>query len=176
MWEPSVLFWKERCSLFRRRPPGIRMKKGFTLFEVMVVLAVMAISMALFYSTLMINWTGFEKTLSHMELQLDADTVSEMMSFDSRYAKSFAVGTTQKAITLVFPDNSTVIYRLLSSGVIERQRDYSVTSVSTYLKYADSFIRAEGNTINYSFVFHDFIFGQEVQLLSETKVNPRNRV
>ena len=174
IWERSTLFCKARFNTRVCCLNILRVRRGFTLWEVMVVLAIMAIGMGIFYTTLMINWTSFEKNLSYMELQLDADIVLEMMSADVRYAKGFVVGITQKDMTLTFPDNSTAIYQLLPDGRIEKQRGAASTTISAYLKYNESFIRRDGNNIEYDFVFHDFIFGQEVQLRDGSQVYPRN--
>ncbi len=152
------------------------MKRGFSLVELLIVLIIIGIGIAMFYSTLYVNWTSFEKQVSSIDLQMEADKISEVISDDGRYAKTFSVLSGGKQAHFEFPDSTTVDYFLTPQGQIQRSLNGAAAyNVSEFVDYNNSLFKMSNSCLVGDIALSDIVFGQKTQLSFSVQVFPRNQ-
>ena len=155
----------------------MKMKKGFTLIEIVTVLAIISIGIGLFYSIFYLNWSSFEKQIALVDLGQEADRIMETISLDGRVVTEIHVEADNKTATLTLRDLEgnivdTITYAITGRGQIQRNDQI----LSENIQFADSFFRREGNSLVVELLLIDDVFGQSVQLPVQTQIFPRNSV
>ena len=151
------------------------MKKGFTLIEIVVVLAIIGIAIGLFYSIFYLNWSSFEKQLALVDLGQEADKIMEMISLDGRLVTNIQVSEGNKITTLTLMDLEgniidIITYTITEKGQIQRNEEV----LSENIEFDDSLFRRVGSSLVVELLLQDYVFGQDVQLPIETQIFPRN--
>lgn len=147
-------------------------KQGFTLVELITVLAIIGIGMALFYSTLFVNWVSLEKQLSLIDLQMEADKIIEMLSFDGKFAQQFTATGSQ--VTFSYPSSSPITYTITSAGELEKTDASGTSVISEYIDNTNSSFVQAGNSLQVNLTLNDFVLGKRVELEVFTQICPRN--
>lgn len=152
------------------------MKRGFTIVEIITVLAIIGIGMGLFYSVFFVNWSSFEKQLTLIDLQMEADNIIEMLSFDAKFARQFTV-TNGKQIDFSFCDptnNTPLTYALTTPGEIQKTQGSTTQVISEYIDYNNSSFTRTGDYLQVDLRLRDDVLGREVELDISTQISPRN--
>ena len=159
-----------------RRKKSLMSMAGFTLVEIIAVLAIIGIGISLFYTVLYVNWTSFEKQLSLIDLQMEADMILERIVFDGKVANQFAVTPDQKSVTLSFLDGTNTIYTLTPAGGITQFDSVrgSVFTIAQNIDYNQSSFQSQGNYFNTTLVSVADVLGRRVELNVATQIMPRN--
>lgn len=155
----------------------MKTKRGFSLIEIVTVLAVMGIGMGLFYSIFYLNWSSFEKQLALANLGQEADRIMETISLDGRLVTEIHVAENNKTVTLTLRDLEgeivdTIIYTITGGGQIQRNDQV----LSENIEFSDSIFRRVGSSLVVELLLRDDVFGQNVQLPVQTQIFPRNSV
>lgn len=152
------------------------MKRGFTLVEIITVLLIMSIGIGLFYLVLYTNWISFEKQLSLIDLQMEADLILDRIAFDGKFASQFTVAADQKNIILSFLDGSSVTYTLTSTGQITRTDSNSGSAfvMARNIDFTPSSFQTRGSYFEITLVLTDDVLGSRVALNVATQIMPRN--
>lgn len=159
-----------------RRKKSLMSLAGFTLVEIIAVLAIIGIGIGLFYTVLYVNWTSFEQQLSLIDLQMEADMILERIVFDGKFANQFAVTSDQKSVTLSFLDGTNVIYTLTPTGGITRfdSGSGSLFVIAQNIDFTPSSFQSQGNYLQTTLTFVADILGNRVELNVATQIMPRN--
>lgn len=153
------------------------MRGGFTLVELITVLVIIGIGIGLFYAVLFVNWNAYETHLTLIDLQMDADTIIEMISFDGKYARQITVSGNWKSVTFQFPDPAAepaITYSFIMPNQLQKTVSSNTAVISSYVVFADSSFRPLGNLLEVNLVLADAVFGKKVRLRDTTQIFPRN--
>jgi len=103
---------------------GCSKKKGFTLTEIVTVLAIIGISSVVFFQTFIFNWSAFEREVTRIDLDLEANQIIEQISFDIRVAAGKTISAGGNTLQLIYSSGNQATYRFLfnpASGENELQ-------------------------------------------------------
>jgi len=145
-------------------------KRSFTLVELVTVLAIIGVSMGLFYSVFFLNWVSFIKETVLNDLVLEMDRVLETLSLDVKMAERLEVLDNNNFI-LTLPNNHQIEYRLLPEGIIQRNGQNLVE----FLNPEHSFFQVMGRSLVVELLFEDDVLGQRIQLPARTQIFLRNQ-
>lgn len=148
---------------------------GFTLVEMLTVLAVIGIGMGLFYSVFYLNWSSFEKQLALIDLGQEANRIIETISFDGRIISDIDVAEDSKTVNLTSRDLdgnilSSITYVITGQGQICRDGQI----LSENIEFDNSSFTKVGNSLVVELLLTDDVFGQGVQLPVKTQIFARN--
>jgi len=158
-------------------------KRAFSLVELIVVLAIIGIGIGMFYSTLFVNWTSFEKQTSLIDLQMEADKITELISNDGKNAQEIKVAPGGKQVTFCYSEPVTctpsIKYQLTGTGgvpgKIERLLDAGTpTEISKYIDVGNSNFSEANSCLDVYLLLFDTVFGDRIELRVSTQVFPRN--
>jgi prepilin-type N-terminal cleavage/methylation domain-containing protein len=145
-------------------------KRSFTLVELVTVLAIIGVSMGLFYSVFFLNWVSFIKETVLNDLVLEMDRVLETLSLDVKMAERLEVLDNNNFI-LTLPNNHRIEYRLLPEGIIQRNGQ----NLAEFLNPEHSFFQVMGRSLVVELLFEDDVLGQRIQLPARTQIFLRNQ-
>ena len=163
-----------------------KLKKIFTLIELVVVLAIIGIGASLFYSVFLLNWISFESQIAQANLWQEAQLALQKISFDVRVAKEIDI--TNKSITLTFPDNSTLIYTITPSGELQRIQTETISVISDKIDYNSSCFHFESEdcsveetadnvkSLKIFLTLSENVFNREIKVTTSTQIFCRNRL
>lgn len=152
-----------------------RLHSAFTLVESVVVLAILSITIALFYSLFVVNWIALERQISLVDLEAQADMILERMSAEAQPAASFTVAGDGKAITLTLLDATNIVYTLANGGTLTRSDSVGNMLLAQNVDYAASSFTNQGNYFEANLTFNADVMGNNVVLNVATQVIPRNQ-
>jgi len=144
---------------------------GFTLVELITVIAILGIGMGLFYSIFYLNWTSFEKQLTLNDLVQEADRIMERISFEVKGAYQIDVSD-DKTVSLTYANGAIVSYTINDQGQILRNNQI----LSEYINSNSSSFAEVSNSLVVELLLEDDVLGQVVQLPVETQIFKRNRL
>ncbi|MBP7217245.1 MAG: prepilin-type N-terminal cleavage/methylation domain-containing protein [Candidatus Omnitrophica bacterium] len=157
------------------------MRRAFSLFELVVVIIIIGIGIAMFYSTLLTNWAAYEKRVSDIDLQMEGDRIVEFISNDAKSAREIRVTPDGKQVTLCYSSDcaTATIFRITGADRVERSTDggATYTEISRYLNTNRSIFSMVGNRLNrleVNLLLRDIVFGETVNLTVTTQIFPRN--
>ena len=155
------------------------MKRAFTLVEMVTVLAIIGIGAALLYAIFFLNLASFEKQLSLIDLQMDADKIIEILSFDCKRANTVDVSADGKQVDFAFPEpgtNPPVSYLFTdapSPGILRRISGVD-SVISQNIDYANSSFSRQGDSLTIDLLLEDNVFRRGMTVRVETLILPRN--
>lgn len=167
-------------------------RRGFSLIEMVTVLAVVGTLVGVIYSVFITNGQNFQDQITRADLLQEANLIFEQMTDDARAAKRFDIntGTTdggdqQKSVAIIDFDDNEVRYVIteLSADrtIIERQpigddpdnlppaqllSDQVVIDTSDFV--------ADGNSLTINLALASNTFHRQVQVLASTEIYSRN--
>ena len=152
------------------------MKRSFSLVELIVVVAIVGIGIGLFYSVLVVNWVSLEKQVSLVDLQMEADKISEAISADGRLARLITITGAGKNVLFSLPADlgPTVTYSIAANGEISKDSGSGSYVISRYLDYNSCSFAREGNALLANLSLVDDVFGQRLRLAVSIRIFPRN--
>lgn len=151
--------------------------RGFSLVEIVTVLAVIGIGIGLFYSVFFLNWSLFEKQLTLVDLGQEADRIMEMISFDARVANQINVSPDKRTATFIFRDiNGNIVNIITYTLILPDQIQRGNQILSENIDFADSSFEEVGNSLVVELLLEDDVFGQSVNLPVKTQVFSRRTV
>lgn len=159
--------------------PICKMKKGFTIVEMVVVLAILGVGIGLFYSIFYVNWSATEQNLRLIDLQEDADSIIENISFDAKFAESFVVSANGKSVVLSYSDPIAypdITYTFnVNSQIVKTVAGSPLTKViSERMDFNGSSFENVGNFLRINLLLFDDIFGRRIEFRVTTQLFPRN--
>ena len=149
-------------------------KKGFTLAEILTVLAIIGVGIVLFYFVFFLNWMNLEKEFTRVELQQDFYDLIEKISFDVRPAKDVVINSSHD-INIIYPQTPSVTYIITPQGHLIRQDSSTTQTLYTNVDYnKSSFKRAPNSTaLIVTLVLEDKVFGEEIEYGMPLRIWPR---
>ena len=115
---------------------------GFTLVEMLSVIAITMIMGSLFYTTFIMNWQGLDDGLNQTELWTEADMIADDMTYYGRAGKQFDVSSDSKSVTIIYPDLAqNISYTITSTptgGQLARVTASGETVLSYYVSYPNT--------------------------------------
>src|SRR5277367_2658279 len=100
-------------------------KKGFTLAEMVVVLAVIGIFISFFYTLFFLNWGACEQLIARADLGQDMDATIDQIELDGRLAHDIVVTNTNNSSQAVFNNSAGVpisTYTMSNNGQLTMTR------------------------------------------------------
>ncbi|MDD5449487.1 MAG: prepilin-type N-terminal cleavage/methylation domain-containing protein [Candidatus Omnitrophica bacterium] len=149
-------------------------RRGITLVEIAVVLAIIGIGLVLFYSVCFMNWMSLEQQMSVVDLQMEADIIVSMISNDAKLSRQIIVDPSGKAVTFNYPvfdpPVGTIVYSLTPQGQITRND----TVISSYIDFNNSSFAKDSSALVVNLLLTGASFGRRLELPVSTEVYPRN--
>ncbi len=156
----------------------LKTKKGFSLVEIVTVVAILGISIGIFYTVFFMNWESFESFIARADLSQELDEMVDKVVYDGRFAKQVNVNQSSniKQAAFIDPDGKLLgVYTIKDTGefVISRtgQNDYTA---STRVDFTNSNFNRQGKSFLLTLALKDQVLGHPVTLSSATEIYPRN--
>jgi len=158
-------------------------KNGFSIVEIITVLAIIGVFIAFFYTLLFLNWEACNRFLAQADFGQDMDTAIDAIANDARLSKDFNISNTASSVQVVFNDvneNPISTYVMYSNGeMTETRPGLSSVILTENLNYANSnFVSSAINpgnlVVNISMIDQNQLFGHPIILNSQTELYPRN--
>ena len=155
-----------------------RVRRAFSLVEMIVVLLIMGIGMAMFFSTLHINWVAYDSELIRLDLQQQADQISSLLAADVRGGEAnFTVPNSQQ-VNISYPSDlilDPVSYSISANGELTRTEGSTSTTLSNNVDTVNSSFSIDSiNCLVIDMRLAQNSLGQEVNLSVSDKFFPRN--
>ena len=155
----------------------MRRKGGFTLVELIAVLAIIGTGASLFFSTFLLNWEYFEKEVARVNLQQEVTEILAKLCSEVRFAQSVDISADSKTLTIFYPTGNSIVYTFTSSGQLQRTEDTTTTIVCENIDYNNSsFTQGDSNSLIINLKLKEDVFGESVDILVSTQLFPRNSV
>jgi len=155
----------------------MRRKVGFTLVELIAVLAIIGTGASLFFSTFLLNWEYFEKEVVRVNLQQEATEILAKLCSEVRFAQSVDISADSKTLTISYPTGNSIVYTFTSSGQLQRTEGTTTTIVCEDIDYNNSsFTQGDSNSLIINLKLIEDVFGESVNIVVSTQLFPRNSV
>ncbi len=153
---------------------GMR-KRGFTLVELVTVVAIIGISSAIFFSVFLLNWTALDGDIERTNLWQDANEIIDRISLDVRIATAIDVSADGKTLTLT-QGGGDVVYSFTSDGRCLYTSDATTEVLSEDVNYDGSlFEENEAHTsVTVTLDLQKDVLGRNVEVATSTEVYSRN--
>ena len=151
--------------------------KGFTLVEIVMVLAILGVAMLSFYTVFFMNWQAFDSTVSQADFNQDLDGIVDRIALDGRHAAQIILTNTATTQQAAFVDiNSTMLgtYTLQNNGVLTLTTPNGNQVLSDKLDFNNSNFSQQGKSILVKLTLTNSVFGRPVNLTSSTEIFQRN--
>lgn len=150
------------------------LKRGFTLVEIITVLAIIGVGIGLFYSVFLLNWFSYDREIVFTNLWTEMSEIIQRISFDARFANNMNL-VNDKEVIFSFFENSSVTYTMTPAGILQRVDDGGISTIlSQNLLYSNSSFVIEGGYLKMNLTLVDKTFRGDVVVKTSTKVCPRN--
>lgn len=152
-----------------------RLKYGFSLVELITVLAILGTGLSVFYSVFFINWSSLEEQIRMVDLQMDADRIIETVAFDSKIAKGIVVDNTGKLATINFLSGNSVNYSFTPQGNFMREFNATTTVISNNIDFTNSSFVQDIDSLLVNLTLMDNVLGRRrIELEVSSRFFPRN--
>ncbi|OPX30935.1 MAG: hypothetical protein B1H08_00190 [Candidatus Omnitrophica bacterium 4484_171] len=152
--------------------------KAFTLIEIITVVAIIGITSALFYVTFLLNWAGFYNQISRVNLWQDANDIIDDVSSCGKLARSAAVSSNHKVLTLNLPDGTSSVYSIISGspyGWLQKAAGGTTKILSKNIGYTDSSFDATTYSFIINLALKDKVFNRNIDVKTSTEICFRNQ-
>ncbi len=172
------------AAVCRGRKMAIRKNNaGFTLMEMVVVLAILGTAIASFHGIFINNWTALDTFSVRANLSQEMDDIVDTISYDARNAQRglMDIATDQKSVVFSTPNLSlwtTASYTMAQDGTLTMVRstadgDVQTRILSRNVDYANSTFNNNSNfTINLELT--NDVFGRPITIDTSTEIFARN--
>ncbi len=157
-------------------------QQGFTLVEMMAVLAIVGVLIGVFYLVWLSNWEMMENQMARADLWDEARDIIERISFDSRQSRRIVLaGVGTALVTVNLQDRlgaSLAMYRFSNTGQVDYRRapNQNFIPLSVNLDLANSQIVQPGNFSLYlKLSMVDRAFNQPIRIEAASEMVPRNQ-
>jgi prepilin-type N-terminal cleavage/methylation domain-containing protein len=148
-------------------------KKGLTIMELLVVVAIVGIVSALFYSVFYLNWFSFDRCVTRINLCEEARIIADRVSFQVRSAKDINL-VNNKSVVLEFVDGSSTTYTITDSGQFQVTDAGNSFVLSSKVDFQVSYFRLDFSALVFYLVLKDEVFGKPIEVKTVVEVMPRN--
>ena len=152
--------------------------KAFTLIEIITVVAIIGITSALFYVTFLLNWAGFYNQISRVNLWQDANDIIDDVSSCGKLARSAAVSSNHKVLTLNLPDGTSSVYSIISGspyGWLQKAAGGTTKILSKNIGFTDSSFDATTYSFIINLALKDKVFNRNIDVKTSTEICLRNQ-
>lgn len=150
---------------------------GFTLVEMVTVLAILGIAIGMFYTTWMLTWESVENHNTRADLLYDGYLIMERVTDGGRLASQIDVTLGQKQVA--FSDNTGVVfetYTMTADGnlTLNRPPPAAPRVLSVLVDFDNSLFREDGNGLLVDLTLKDNPFSGDISVNVATEIYPRN--
>lgn len=165
-----------RCVCVVKKKRRVCDRRGVTLVELMTVMAILAVSVGMFYTVWFSNWRTFDHHTAVADLWSDANEIAEQMSMDGRAASQITVAVGQKSVDFVNAlGNTYATYQITAAGDFTITRGAAVTTVTDRIDFANSNFIQQGSALQTDLILVDEeVLGDDVSINAQMEVFPRN--
>lgn len=149
-------------------------KKAFTLIELIVVVLILGIGTAMFYSVLSMNWIASEQHITRSDIWQELNTIVETANADGRKSNAMTVSN---PFSLVFLDNNGAViatYTITAGGLIQRDTGAGPVTLSEKVDQTNSSFVTSGRSVIMTLVLQGDVMGDPVQARTSVEIFPRN--
>lgn len=154
-------------------------KNSFTLVELLVVLGIIGVGIAIFYSIFFINWFAYEMELTLIYLQEQADRIFTVLEQDIMEATQFTLADNHN-VTIFYPDSFVpprpdVSYSIndITGDLIRTEEDTSVT-LSSDLDSSSIFQQGNWDSFIFNLTLAHGVLGRNISFATEREISFRN--
>ncbi len=156
----------------------IRAKKGFTLTEIVVVVLIFGVSVGLFNTIFINNWSAYEDRIARANLWNQANQFFEDLSLEARNSKTIEVTTTatNKSIILTNAGDDPIVttFTLTDTGTLSRLKSATTKTFSTQAVFLKSAFTKNTKNLNVDLQLSDTVLGRAIHINASTEVLLRN--
>ena len=156
-------------------------QSGFTLIEMMTVLAMITVGIALFYSVFILNWQAFDHHITRSNLWQEMDLIVDNLTLEGRLSRQINVSVDSSAQTVTFVDAAGLtmaVYSMQNTGQFLISKGVNVETVSQHLDFTNSSFKKTdaglGRGLVITLALKDDVMGQAINITTSTEVYPRN--
>lgn len=154
-------------------------QKGFSLVELVTVLAIVGVVSGILYTVFFMNWQAFDMNIAQADLGAEYEQAVETIVNDSRFARQINVtkAATNYSATFIGQDGLNFgTYTIKNNGQLTLKRSDTSPEIvlTSKLDYAQSEFKKNGSALRMTLAFTDQVFTRPVSLKSSVDVYPRN--
>ena len=166
---------KERVIIKRLKKMS-RSRSGFSLIEMITVLAILGTTVGVFYTTWMTNWKSVEEHQARANLWYDSSQIIDSLTRDGRVASQIVVQDVGKTVVLQDKDGVTlVIYAITGAGEMRLISPVAGLSIlSTSVDPVLSNFEKIGFSLKLNLFLEETVLSGLVQIQTSAEVYPRN--
>lgn len=159
-----------------RNPVGLtKQTAGFTFFEMICAIAIIGVTIGMFYSVFLSNWTVMENYSIRAYLWQEMDAAVDAVTADAREAARIDVSADQKTATFYDQDNNPFVVYVLGADRSFIQRRAGVDRVLTnFLTFDQSLFTKRGRSMIVHLNLNDDVLNRGVGIGTSTEIYPRN--
>ncbi len=139
----------------------LRKKKGFSLIEMVTVLAIITVSMGIFYRVFFLNWEAFDTFIARADLSQELDEMIDKITYDGRFSKQITLTSTPTVKQAAFfdPDGNLIgTYSIKNTGEFVINRGTDDYTASTKIDFTNSHFDKRGKSVLVTLALTDRIF------------------
>lgn len=168
---------KKECSIKIKIKKLLLAHCGFSLVEMLSVLAILGVAAGIFHTTWMTNWKSVEEHQARADLWYDSNQIIEQLTSDGRFAWRVNVEDFGKTVSL--SNRSGTIYATYMITDIGEMRvikpDEDDLILSTRVNVDLSVFERTGFSLRLSLFLEDSVLSGLVTVETSAEVYPRNR-
>jgi prepilin-type N-terminal cleavage/methylation domain-containing protein len=152
-------------------------RKAFTLVEMVTVMAIVGISMGIFYAVFFLNWQALDQYIASADMGQELTQIVDKVSDDARFSKQIIITTSTGGSETRFIDPAGQplgSYIMRQNGEFAIRRGDKEQVLTNRLDFANSRFEHNGKSVLVTLALSDDILGRRFNLASQTEIFPRN--
>ncbi len=154
---------------------GRRNISGFTLFEAICAIAIIGVTIGMFYTVFLSNWAVMENYSARAYMWQDMDAAVDAVTSDARQAARIDVSADQKTATFFDQANAPfVVYVIGNDRSFIQRRGGVDRAMSRLVEFDQSSFVKRGRSVIVQLSMNEDVFSRGVGIGTSTEIYPRN--
>ncbi len=150
-------------------------KRGFTLLEILVVIAMLGVVSGVIYTVWYTNWISSEDRISRASMWEEANIIIETLTADVRYSKDIIITGGNKIASI---NNSLGVlvatYTITAGGKFQLTKGGVTQDLSSHINVSRSSFTSQGRGLRLQLGLDYPLYNRILTIDTATEVFPRN--